>query len=125
MEIIQHEQVLRIRGIRALSGGHAHSIRDTICAALTPDIETIEMDLSETSQVDGCGLGALVALYKASNYGRLTLRLLHPQPAVQQVIELTRLHHLFEVVPRESIPAPAPLTALKPIVPQAQSAPAL
>src|SRR5262245_7416282 len=103
MDILQNDQTLSVRGIHDLSGTNAHSIRDTVCAALTPNVELIEVDLSQTTHVDGYGVGALVALYKTAstiNCQRTpAMRLLYPQPAVQQVLELTRLHHMFEVIP--------------------------
>jgi len=103
MEISQNEQTLSVRGVRDLSGTYAHTIRDSVCAALTPNVEVIEVDLSQTTHVDGYGVGALVALYKTAsviNSQRApVMRLLYPQPAVQQVLELTRLHHMFEVIP--------------------------
>src|SRR5262245_23290679 len=103
MEISQNEQTLSIHNIRDLSGNPAHALRDAICAALTPNIEVIEIDLSQATHMDGCGVGALVSLYKTAgtinNQRPPAIRLLYPQPAVQQVLELTRLHHMFEVIP--------------------------
>jgi len=29
----------------------------------------------------------------------IAMRLLHPQPPVQQLFELTRIHQLFEIIP--------------------------
>jgi anti-sigma B factor antagonist len=104
MEIQQHGQQLNIRGLRELCAANSRSIRDALCAAVSPGISTIEVDLSQLSFVDGCGLGALAALHKSANQQDSTVnpvvRLLNPQPAVQQVIELTRMHHLFEIVTR-------------------------
>jgi anti-sigma B factor antagonist len=104
MEIQLHDQTLNIRGLRELCAANARSIRDALCAAVAPGIATIEVDLSQLSFVDGCGLGALAALHRSAseqdNHINPVVRLLNPQPAVQQVIELTRMHHLFEIVSR-------------------------
>lgn len=125
MEIAQNEQTLSVRGIGDLSGSHAHTIREALCAALTPNIESIEVDLSQTTHVDGHGVGALVALYKAAsviNSQRApAMRLMYPQPAVQQVLELTRLHHMFEVIPCAVNP-PTVSPVLVPVSPSSQSA---
>jgi anti-anti-sigma factor len=128
MDILQSDHTLMISGIRDLSGTHAHSIRDNICSALTPNIESIEVDLSQTTHVDGYGVGALVALYKAAsvinNQRPPAMRLLYPQPEVQQVLELTRLHHMFEIIPCAVNPVTAsPL--LMPVPPVSQSAAAV
>ena len=102
MEIQHNDQTLNLRGIRELSAANAHAITEQACAALTPGLETIELDLSETTFVDSFGLGVIASLYKTASErclnGPPTIRLLHPQPPVQQVFELTRMHHLFEIV---------------------------
>jgi anti-sigma B factor antagonist len=104
MKVEQFHRTLRIHGLRELSVANAHSFRDEAAAALDPELETVEIDFSEAGLVDSCGLGALVSLHKAANQinnnGGVTMRLLNPPPPVQQVFELTRMHHLFEIVPR-------------------------
>ena len=87
--------------MRDLDVGIAHLFRDQVLAALTPDIKVIEVDLARTESVDGWGLGVLVALYKAANTrsDNVTFRLCSPRPSVQQLLELTRLHHLYEIIP--------------------------
>jgi len=96
--------MLSVRGIRELNAANAHAVRDALCAAVVPGLQVIEVDLSELNFVDGCGLGALAALYKTASErdadANPIVRLINPQPAVLQVIELTRMHHLFEVVAR-------------------------
>lgn len=112
MEIAREDRTLTIRGLVELSAANCSRIRDTISDALLPGVATIELDLSETRFVDSGGLGALVALYQAladENGGhRPTVRLLSPPPSVRQVIELTRMHHLFEIITREPTIAEAP-----------------
>ena len=102
MEIEQQNDTLIIRGIRELSAANAHAVRETACAALTPGLKMIELDLSETTLVDSFGLGAIASVYKAAMECTAkdvpSFRLLHPQPPVQQILELTRMHHLFEIV---------------------------
>jgi anti-sigma B factor antagonist len=75
-------------------------------AALGRDVKAIEIDFSQTRTVDSCGLSALVSLQKAaeeSQPGGIALRLLNPCPPVQQMLELTRLHYLFEIVSRTDV----------------------
>jgi anti-sigma B factor antagonist len=104
MKVQQSHRTLRIHGLRELSAANANSFRDEAAAALDPELEIVEVDFSETGLVDSCGLGALVSLHKAANHinnnGGVTMRLLNPPPPVLQVFELTRMHHLFEIVPR-------------------------
>ena len=111
MNIQRQQRTLVLSNIGELGAATALSFRQDACAALVPELESIEIDLSQTSFVDSSGLGALVSVYKAANQcnnnGGVVLRLLNPLPAVQQVIELTRMHHLFEI---QSRPEPADST---------------
>ena len=89
---------LRISAVKELSATTANSFRDEARRAFDAGQLNIEVDLSQTAAVDSCGLGALVALHKAAAARGGTLRLLNPNPAVQQILELTRMHRIFEVI---------------------------
>jgi anti-anti-sigma factor len=66
--------------------------------------------------VDTAGLGALVSLYETANQpGKrdpIRLCLTNPTPSVRQMLELTRLHHLFEIAPPDDQPRTTPATHL-------------
>jgi len=102
MNIEQSESTLSIGGLRELTAANAESVRILACAAVTPNLKTIVLDLSETTMMDSFGLGVITSLYKAASErncnGSPSVRLINPQPPVQQVLELTRLHHIFEIV---------------------------
>ena len=108
MEIRRTNGTLIVRGVRELSAANARVFRNAVCAWLAPELKDIEIDLSQTGVVDSCGLGALISVSKAANrqnhHGAVVLRLLNPQPPVQQVFELTRLHRLFEIVRKDREP---------------------
>jgi anti-sigma B factor antagonist len=89
---------LRISGIRELGTANSDTFRDQARAALTPAQKNIEIDLSQMLFLDSCGLGALISLHKTACSRDGQVRLLHPTPAVQQILELTRMHRLFEIV---------------------------
>src|SRR5260221_1185133 len=103
MKIQRHNGTLTVHDIQELSAANSRSFRNEICAAFSPGLKEVEIDLSQISFVDGSGLGALASLYVAAstqNHGEPPIiRLVHPQPPVQQLLELTRMHHLFEIVP--------------------------
>jgi anti-sigma B factor antagonist len=109
MKIHHQHGVLRIVGFRELSVVNAHAFREETASALHPHLDALEIDFSEATVVDSSGLGALVSLFKAANQinanGGVTMRLLNPPPPVQQVFELTRMHHLFEIVQQRDHPA--------------------
>jgi anti-sigma B factor antagonist len=121
MEIQRYNGTLSVHAVRELSAANARSFRNEVCAMLAPELESIEIDLEQTTMVDSCGLGALVSLYRAAlqrnRNGGVRIRLLNPQPPVQQLFELTRLHHLFEIVPPAGGAVPGPAAIPQPVSP--------
>jgi anti-sigma B factor antagonist len=98
MKIQIQGETLRISGVRELGASNSSEFRDQARAALTEDQKHIEIDLSETTFLDSCGLGTLIALHKTTGSRNGIVRLLNPTPGVQQILELTRMHRLFEIV---------------------------
>jgi anti-anti-sigma factor len=101
MDIRHQNGTLRVSGIRELNAANARKFHSTVATALSQDLQAIEIDLSQTHVLDGAGLGALVLLYETASERikreGFVLRLTNPTSSVQQIIELARLHHLFEV----------------------------
>jgi anti-sigma B factor antagonist len=91
---------LSITGMKELGASNANSFRDHARAAMTEANKVIEIDLSQTMFVDSCGLGALISLHKLACTRNGQVRLLNPTPPVQQILELTRMHRIFEIVKR-------------------------
>ncbi|MCB1128802.1 MAG: STAS domain-containing protein [Verrucomicrobiae bacterium] len=81
-----------------VTAANATEVRDGVRAAITPTCRILQMDLSQTAFLDSSGLGALVGLHKTLRQQDGVLQILHPTPAVAQLLELTRLHRLFEIV---------------------------
>jgi anti-sigma B factor antagonist len=98
MKIQSNGHTLRASGIAELSAANANSVRDETRQAFGQSHRNIEVDLSQTAAVDSCGLGALVALHKTAAAHGGVLRLINPTPPVQQILELTRMHRIFEVI---------------------------
>ncbi|MDB6122121.1 MAG: rsbV [Pedosphaera sp.] len=91
-------ETLRISDIRELGAANSNDFRDRARAALVDGKKNIEIDLSQTMFLDSCGLGTLISLHKTTCSRNGMLRLLNPTPGVQQILELTRMHRLFEIV---------------------------
>jgi anti-sigma B factor antagonist len=89
---------VRISGVKELGAANSNQVRDQVKAAMRDSQKNIEFDLSETTFLDSCGLGALISMHKTACSRNGTLRLLHPLPSVQQILELTRMHRIFEIV---------------------------
>ena len=98
MKIQIQGDTLHISDVRELGAANSNAFRDQARSAMTGTQKNIEIDLSQTSFVDSCGLGALIALHKTACSRRGLLRLLNPTPPVQQILELTRMHRIFEIV---------------------------
>jgi anti-anti-sigma regulatory factor len=92
---------IRISGLRALDEEQAGEIIEGVRAALPPDTRVIEFDLSRVPALDAAGVGVLLEAHDAvTRLGAAPVwRLLHPAPAVRQLLELVRLHRVFEIVP--------------------------
>ena len=103
MDIKKQNGTLNVTGPRELNSSNANSFHFAVATALSHDLRSVEIDLAQTQAVDGAGLGALVSLYEKAREHRkrkgFTIRLTNPSPSVQQMLELARLHHLFEIAP--------------------------
>lgn len=98
MNIDDKGETLDVSGIVELAAGNAAQVRDDVRAALTDAHQTIDFDLSETSFLDSSGLGTLISLHKTMTSKSGCVRLINPTPVATQVLELTRMHRIFEIV---------------------------
>ncbi len=89
---------LRVSAIKQLGAANANAFRDWVREAMKEPYRNVEVDLSETDFVDSSGLGALIALHKTACSRQGKLRLRNPQPQIQQILDLTRLSTIFEIV---------------------------
>ncbi|MFT4693045.1 MAG: anti-sigma B factor antagonist [Limisphaerales bacterium] len=98
MKIESKIETLTVTGISELAANNAAQVRDDVRQALTDEHTTIEVDLSLTSFLDSSGLGALIALHKTMVSKGGVVRLVNPSQVTEQVLELTRMHRIFEIV---------------------------
>jgi len=98
MKVQGQGETLNVSGIKELGAANSQVFRDQVKGAMNEVHKNIEIDLSETMFVDSCGLGALISLHKTTCNRNGTVRLLNPTPPVQQILELTRMHRIFEIV---------------------------
>lgn len=98
MKVEAQGETLNVSCIKELGAANSQNFKDEIKSALGDMQKNIEIDLSETMFVDSCGLGALISLHKTTCNRNGTVRLVNPTPPVQQILELTRMHRIFEIV---------------------------
>jgi anti-sigma B factor antagonist len=92
---------LSISEIPELTAVNSAHFRNEVTAVLPASPPVIEIDLSQTRFVDSSGLGALFALYRATaSRDGMIMRLLNPRPEIRQLLELTQMQQLFEIVQR-------------------------
>lgn len=100
MKIESQNKTLFVTELAELAATSAAATRDAIRGALAPQHTTLLIDLSQVCFLDSSGLGALIALHKTLSTSGGQVQLLNPTPAAQQVLELTRLHRILEIVRR-------------------------
>jgi anti-anti-sigma factor len=105
MKIEIHGDTMRLLGVRELETASASAFNDAVKQAMTASVKNLEIDLSQVSFLDSCGLGALVAVRKLVGRRGGVVRLLNPPAAAQQMLELTRLYRVLEVVNSEEVAA--------------------
>lgn len=92
------DTTLHVSDIRELTAGVAPDLKSQLRLAFSDGLMNIDFDCSNLGFVDSSGLGALISMQKLANERGGKLRLLAPKPAVLQLLELTRLHRVFEIL---------------------------
>ena len=98
-------ETLSVAGVRELGAENSQAFREEVCAALPDKLRNIDIDLSQTSFLDSCGLGALISLRKTASSRNGKVRLLNPPPRVQLLFNVTRMHKIFEIISRKEAKA--------------------
>ena len=83
--------------VMANAASFRHAIRDLV----DEGYRYLVMDMSKVDFVDSSGLSVLVSASKAARPDGGEVVLAGLTPSVQALVELTRLHHLFEIFPDE------------------------
>ncbi len=89
---------LHVSAISELTAGTAPDTKNRVRHDFQDGLMNIDFDCSTLDFVDSSGLGALISIQKLADGRGGKLRLLAPKPTVVQVLELTRLHRVFEIV---------------------------
>ena len=93
----QRKDTLVVDGVQELNASNSNGFRDLVNASLTDSLVNVEIDLSKAVFIDSCGLGALISIHKTVCLRKGVVRLLRPGAEVSQILELTRMHRIFEV----------------------------
>ena len=63
---------------------------------LIAEHKPIRVDLANVLQVDSTGIGAFVSVWASAKGGGGDLKFINPNKRVQDVVEITKLHDMFE-----------------------------
>jgi anti-sigma B factor antagonist len=83
--------------VRRLDAASARDFKLECEAAWQAATDVVEIDLGQVDFVDSSGIGALLSVYKRLPPQSGGVKLVRVKPAVQSVIELLRLHRIFEI----------------------------
>lgn len=98
MNITPENSTLVVSSFRELTAGNAADVKADVRLRFLPSLKDIDIDCSGLEFLDSSGLGTLVSIQKLASERGGKMRLLKPGPTVMQVLELTRLHRVFEIV---------------------------
>lgn len=88
---------LVLSDIKEISMSNIGDFRNEARGAIKPDHKSLEIDLSASEFIDSSGLGALLSLQKLMAAQEATVRIVRPSQKALQILELTRLHRVFEI----------------------------
>ena len=98
MDIQIRQDSVVVRNISEIVANNCRQFKERVLAVLADSHKVVELDLTNTGLVDSSGLGALISLDKTMRIRKGLVRLLNPSQSVMTILELTRLHRVFEVV---------------------------
>jgi len=87
--------VVRVSGSAGMS--EAEPMRLRLEELADSRIPVIVLDLTEMDFICSAGLAAIISAHLRSRHHRGQIKLVNPQPAVKDLLELTRLTKLFPV----------------------------
>jgi anti-sigma B factor antagonist len=92
------DSTLYVSDIRELTAVTAMDIKKQLREAFASELKNLECNCTTLDFIDSSGLGALISMQKLANERGGKLRLVSPKPNVIQILELTRLHRVFEIL---------------------------
>ncbi|MDK2970452.1 MAG: anti-sigma factor antagonist [Candidatus Sumerlaeota bacterium] len=73
-------------------------LKGSVISRISPGINKVSLDLSKVDFIDSAGLGALVGMKVTSNKNRATLSLLSPSKNVSDILVVSKLDSIFEII---------------------------
>lgn len=86
-------KVIRVAGSISMDTGS--SLRDRLVAFADADTNRLVLDLKDLEFINSLGLGAIVAAHLRLRTSNREIHLAAPQPAIRELLNVTRLTKLF------------------------------
>lgn len=80
----------------SIDASNANELKSKLKEVDRQGVDRVVLNLSSVDFIDSSGIGALLSFYKQTNQ-QVVLR--QPTPTVLSVLELLRLHRVFEIEP--------------------------
>lgn len=98
MKIKIEKNCLQLRDIEEVCAANAGVLKSAIDESLDDSTTQLVFQLDKVKFIDSGGLGLLISFHKLMTARKGKCFIVHPSPIVSQVIELTRLHKVFNIV---------------------------
>lgn len=86
---------------RITLGESTGTLRDTLRNLLTQGNKNVVLNMAGVGYVDSAGLGELVGLYTTAKNQGGAVKLLHLQKKLNDLLQVTKLHTIFEAFDNE------------------------
>ena len=83
--------------VARLDAAEARGFKQECEEAWNADLNAVVIDLGAVQFIDSSGIGALLSVYKKLPSSTPSVKLINVTATVQSVIELLRLHRIFEL----------------------------
>ena len=80
-----------------LDASTARELREELAMIWRPNVGGVTVDLSHVEFIDSSGMGSLLSIHRRLPEKHAPIRLVNVRPAVQSVLELVRLHRVFDL----------------------------
>jgi len=97
---VEGVSVLHLQGSITL-GDETRKLRQLILATLDAGKTKVLLNMAEVHYLDSSGLGELIAAYTTVRHRGGQLKLMKLTPRVRDLVQLTKVHSIFEVFPDE------------------------
>ncbi len=84
-------------GVARLDAASSRDFKKEMESLWGDNVTAVELDFSKVDFIDSSGVGALLGVYKRLPQGTGSVKLTKVKAPVQSVIELLRLHRIFEI----------------------------